>query len=319
MMAMLAKIPRPVAALLIALAIHLVGMALIQGFGSTFGVRAMLVLATLLAIGAIGQTLVIIIGGIDLSIPFVIGFANVAAAQLYGDGMPFILVLPIVIGLAMLVGAFNGALSSTLAIHPLIVTLGTGTALQGAVQLWTAGFPTGSAPTYVTKFVSIGGTIGPIPVPWLIPCFLVLAACVILALSRTVYGRRLYALGSNPRAAGLALVDPVRIWTVTFAISAGFAALTGVLLLGFSGAAYARVGEPYLFQTLAAVVIGGTALIGGKGGYLGTIAGALCLIELTTVLVGLGLRPPLVQATLGATIIALVAIYGREPHVRELI
>lgn len=315
----LARIPRPVAALLIALLIHLAGMMLIKGFGSTFGIRAMLVLATLLSIAAIGQTLVIIIGGIDLSIPFVIGFANVVGAQLYGDGMPFILVLPIVIGLSMMVGAFNGALSAGFAIHPLIVTLGTGTALQGAVQLWTAGFPTGAAPSYVTKFVSIGGTIGPIPVPWLIPTFILLAALVILALSRTVYGRRLYALGSNPRAARLALVDPLRMWTITFALSAGFAALAGVLLLGFSGAAYARVGEPYLFQTIAAVVIGGTALIGGKGGYLGTIAGALCLTELTTVLVGLGLKPPLVQATLGVTIVALVAIYGREPHVRELI
>ena len=279
----------------------------------------MLVLATLLGIAAIGQTLVIIIGGIDLSIPFVIGFANVVAASLYGDGMPFILVLPIVVGLSMMVGAFNGALSSTLAIHPLIVTLGTGTALQGAVQLWTAGFPAGAAPSYVTKFVSIGGTIGPVPVPWLIPAFIVLAALIILALSRTVYGRRLYALGSNPRAARLALVDPIRMWTITFALSAGFAALAGILLLGFSGAAYARVGEPYLFQTIAAVVIGGTALVGGAGGYLGTIAGALCLIELATVLVGLGLKPPLVRSTLGVTIVALVAIYGREPHVRELI
>ena len=319
MTSLMARIPRPVAALLIALLIHLIGMALIRGFGTVFGIRAMLVLATLLAIAAIGQTLVIIIGGIDLSIPFVIGFANVMAAQLYGDGMPFVLVLPIVLGMALAIGAFNGALSAALAIHPLIVTLGTGTALQGAVQLWTAGFPTGAAPSYVTKFVSIGGTIGPIPVPWLIPAFVVLAALVILGLGRTVYGRRLYALGSNPRAARLALVDPVRMWTITFALSAGVAALAGILLLGFSGAAYARVGEPYLFQTIAAVVIGGTALIGGKGGYLGTIAGALCLIELTTVLVGLGLKPPLVQATMGAAIVILVAIYGREPHVRELI
>jgi ribose transport system permease protein len=319
MSAALARIPRPVAALLIALAIHLIGMALIRGFGTMFGIRAMLVLATLLAIAAIGQTLVIIIGGIDLSIPFVIGFANVTAAQLYGDGVPFAVVLPLVLAMAMAIGAFNGMVSASLAIHPLIVTLGTGTALQGAVQLWTAGFPTGAAPSYVTSFVSIGGSIGPIPVPWLIPAFLVLAVLVILALGRTVYGRRLYALGSNPRAARLALVDPVRTWTFTFALSAGFAALTGVLLLGFSGAAYARVGEPYLFQTIAAVVIGGTTLIGGRGGYLGTIAGALCLIELTTVLVGLGLKPPLVQATLGVTIVALVAIYGREAHVRELI
>ena len=142
---------------------------------------------------------------------------------------------------------------------------------------------------------------------------------MIFVLARTVYGRRLYALGSNPRAARLALVHPIRTWTITFALSAGFAAWAGILLLGFSGSAYAAVGAPYPFQSIAAVVIGGTVLVGGRGGYLGTVAGALCLIELTTVLVGLGLRPPLVQATLGATIVVLVSIYGREPHVRQLI
>ena len=313
------QISGPVATLLVALLVHLVGMALIPGFGSTFGIRAMLVLAALLAIASIGQTLVILLGGIDLSIPFVIGFANVAAAQIYGQGVPFAIVLPGVILAAMVVGAFNGYLSSVLAIHPLIVTLGTGTALQGAVQLWTRGFPTGGAPAWVQKFVSIGGTIGPIPVPWLIPFTAFLSLAVMLLLSRTVYGKRLYALGSNPRAARLALVDPVRTWTITFALSAGFAALAGILLLGFSGSAYAAVGAPYLFQTIAAVVIGGTALIGGRGGYLGTVAGAICLIELTTVLVGLGLQPPLVQATLGVLIVAMVAVYGREPHVRERI
>ncbi len=313
------RISGPLATLLLALVVHLVGMLLIKGFGTTFGIRAMLVLAALLAIASIGQTLVILLGGIDLSIPFVIGFANVAAAQLYGQGVPFAIVLPGVILAAMLVGAFNGALSSILAIHPLIVTLGTGTTLQGAVQLWTRGFPTGGAPAWVQKFVSIGGTIGPFPFPWLIPFTGVLALAVVLLLSRTVYGRRLYALGSNPRAARLALVDPVRMWSVTFALSAGFAALAGILLLGFSGSAYAAVGAPYLFQTIAAVVIGGTALVGGRGGYLGTLAGALFLIELTTVLVGLGLQPPLVQATLGVLIVALVAVYGRETRVRELI
>jgi ribose transport system permease protein len=313
------RLSGPVAALLLALLVHVAGMLLIKGFGSTFGIRAMLVLASLLAVASIGQTLAILLGGIDLSIPFVIGFANVAAAQLYSQGVPFALVLPGVILAAMAVGALNGALSALLAVHPLIITLGIGTALQGAVQLWTRGFPTGGAPSWVQKFVSIGGSFGPLPVPPLVPFTGLLAVLVVLMLWGTVYGRQLYALGSNPRAARLALVNPVRTWTITFALSAGFAALAGILLLGFSGSAYAAVGAPYLFQTIAAVVIGGTVLIGGRGGYLGTVAGAICLIELTTVLVGLGLQPPLVQATLGIAIVVLVSVYGREPHVRELI
>ena len=117
------------------------GSILIDGYSSEFTIRSMLVLASLLGVASIGQTLVVLIGGIDLSTPFVIGFANVVAAQLYGDGMNFALVCAIVGVLALAIGAFNGALSSTLAIHPLIVTLGVGTAIQGAVLLWTAGFP----------------------------------------------------------------------------------------------------------------------------------------------------------------------------------
>ena len=121
---------------------------------------------------AIGQTLVVIIGGIDLSIPFVIGFANVVAAQLYGDGMNFVAGLRDRGGdRALTSAALNGALSAGLGIHPLIVTLGIGTVVQGAVLLWTKGFPSGSAPQAVSDFVSIGGTAGPLPVPWLVPAF----------------------------------------------------------------------------------------------------------------------------------------------------
>ncbi len=98
-----------------------------------------------------------------------------------------------------------------------------------------------------------------------------------------------------------------------------FAAITGILLLGFTGSAYGDVGQPYLFQTIAAVVIGGTALVGGRGSYLGTVAGALVLTELNTLLIGLGLQPATVQAALGLVIVGLVSLYGREAHVRTTI
>ena len=310
---------RALAALIVAAALHATGTLLVEGYSSEFSVRAMLVLATLLGVASIGQTLVILLGGIDLSIPFVIGFANVVAAALFGSGMDFVAVSAIVAGLALIIGAANGALSSTLRIHPLIVTLGVGTAVQGAVLLWTAGFPTGSAPDAVTRFVSIGGSAGPLPVPWLIPAFAGLAVVVVVMLERTPFGRRLYALGSNPQAAPLALIGPRTIWTITYALSALFAALAGVLLLGFTGSAYGDVGQPYLFQTIAAVVIGGTTLVGGRGGLVGTIAGALVLTEINTLLIGLGFAASTVEAALGVLIILLVSLYGREPHVRTTI
>ncbi len=306
---------RVTGAIAIAVVLHLAGTLLIDGYSSPFAIRAMLVLACLLAVACVGQTLTIIIGGIDLSIPFVIGFANVVAAQLYGDGINFIVVCMIIGVLALGIGALNGAISAGLGIHPLIVTLGVGTVIQGSVLVWTKGFPSGSAPDAVTNFVSIGGSVGPVPVPWLVPSFIVLAALIIVVLNRTPYGRRLFALGSNPRAAALALIDPLRMWMITFALSAFFAAVAGVLLLGFTGSAYGDVGQPYLFQTIAAVVIGGTALVGGRGSFLGTVAGVVVLTEINTLLIGLGLQPSLVQASLGLIIILLVSLYGRERHV----
>jgi ribose transport system permease protein len=289
---------RVLGAVLIAVALHLLGTILINGYSSPFSIRAMLVLASLLAVASIGQTLVIILGGIDLSIPFVIGFANVVAAQLTGQGLPFALVCTIVAVLALAIGAVNGALSSILKIHPLIVTLGIGTIVQGLVLIWTKGFPSGSAPDFVSSFVSIGGSIGPIPVPGIVPAMLVLSVIIIVVLARTVYGRRLYAQGGNPTAAPFALINPVSIWITTFALSALFAATAGVLLLGFTGSAYGDVGQPYLFQTIAAAVV---------------------LTEINTLLIGLGLQPSMVQAALGAIIILLVSIYGREPHLRSTV
>ena len=115
------------------------------------------------------------------------------------------------------------------------------------------------------------------------------------------------------------LISPLRIWIFCFATSSALAAITGILLLGFSGAAFADVGRPYLFQTIAAAVIGGTALSGGKGGILGTVAGAIALTQLNTVLIGVGLDQSAVQAALGTLIILVVALYGRHAHLRNTI
>lgn len=310
---------RVAGAFAVAAVLQIVGTLLIPGYSAPFAIRALLVIASLLAVASIGQTLVVILGGIDLSIPFIIGFANVVAAQLYGGGWSFGLVCLVVGVLAILIGALNGLISRGLDIHPLIVTLGVGMIVQGAVLLWTGGFPSGSAPQAVSAFVSIGGSVGPLPVPALVPCIAVLTLLVALVLARTPYGRRLYALGSNPGAAPLALIDPVRMWTVTYAASAFFAAVAGVLLLGFTGSAYGDVGQPYLFQTIAAVVVGGAALVGGRGNYFGTIAGVLVLTEINTLLIGLGFRPSTVQAALGLVIVLLVSLYGRERHVSATI
>ncbi len=302
-----------------AIGLHTTGTLLIPGYSAPFAMRAMLVIASLLAVASVGQTLVVILGGIDLSVPFLIGFGNVTAAQLYGQGIGFGWVILIVLGIAAAIGAINGALSRGLNIHPLILTLGVGMIVQGVVLIWTKGFPSGSAPPIVSATVSIGGHFGPLPVPAIVPGVAVLTLLVVLLLERTVFGRRLFALGCNPGAAPFAMINPLAMWTATFAISAVFSALAGILLLGFTGSAYGDVGQPYLFQTIAAVVVGGAALVGGRGNFLGTIAGALVLTEINTLLIGLGFKPAAVQAAFGLIILILVSLYGRERHLKTTV
>lgn len=299
--------------------IYAVGVAEIDGFGGQSTIRAVLLLSSFLGLAAAGQTLVILIGGIDLSIPFVVGAANVAVAQLAGKGMSFVLAIVIVLAAAGLFGALNALISVRCRVHPLLITLGSGTAIVGLVQWWTKGLPVGGAPNWLSSLVSIGANTGPVPVAPVVVIWLVLAILFVFLLRRTVFGRKAYALGSAPEAAALALIRPVRIWIAAFAISAVLAAIAGILQLGFTGSADATVGSPYLFLSVGAVVIGGTAIGGGTGGYTGTAIGALTLTLLTTVFAGLGLGDALQQTVLGLAIIVLVGAYGRGAHVRTRI
>ena len=178
---------------------------------------------------------------------------------------------------------------------------------------------TGSSPGWLTDFVSSGGTTGPIPLPSVVVLWAVVAVVLIVVMRLTVFGRQVYALGANPVAARLALVRPTLVWASAFSLSALFAALAGILLLGFTGSVYADVGAPYLFASVGAVVIGGTSLRGGAGGYPQTVVGAVITTELTTVLVGVGLSQAMLETILGALIIAVVAVYGRESSVRSRI
>lgn len=299
--------------------LFVLGAVLIEGFASERSVRAILVLASFVGLASVGQSLVIVMGGIDLSIPFLVGVANVVAAEAFGAGIADPLVVVIVVGLTATIGGLNGYLSRRFGVHPLIITLGTGTAAVAAVLWWTAGFPSGSTPAWITGVISMAATTGPIPLPPIVVLWAAVAVGVIVIERSTAYGRRLFALGSNPRAAELTLVRPLRMWVATFAISGAFAGVTGLLFLGFTGRASGTVGEPLLFQTIAAVVIGGTSLIGGVGGYARTVLGAIVLILLGTLLLAQGVQSTLIQAATGVLIIVLVSIYGREAHLRDTV
>lgn len=283
------------------------------------GIMSLLVLAAVLGIASVGQTWAILIGGIDLSIPAVIGLANVMLSTLSLHGWSFGAICIAIAACAIAVGAINGVLSSVLGLHPLLVTLGMGSVVTGAILAATNGNTGGTVPGFISDAVSpVGHTLG-VPIPAAVVIWLVLTAGILFLERRSVLGRSLMALGSNPVAAPLALIRPVAVRIAVYVASALCAAGAGVLLGGFSGGASADIGNVYLFSTITAVVVGGTSLLGGSGTYARTVAGVLVTTEFTTLLIGQEVGPNLQQVFLGIAILVLITVYGRDRHVSQRI
>jgi ribose transport system permease protein len=298
-------------------AVFVAGAVLVPGFMELTSLQAMLVIASFLGIAAIGQTLVVLVGGIDLSVPAMVGAGNVIAARLAGDGYPSVAIIVIVLVLGLIVGALNGFITSRWSIPPLVVTIATGSVVGGCILLWTNATLTGSAPVWLTTFTSAASSTGPIPVAPVVVLWIVLGVVAQILIRNTRPGRQIYMLGANRDAARLMLVSERAITVLAFALCSSLAGLTGLLLAGFTGAGLFNVGDPYLFQTIAAVVVGGTSLLGGRGSVGRTILGAITLVALTNVLIGVSLTTAGQQAVLGAVIVLVTALYGRERSVGD--
>lgn len=302
-----------------------VGSMNIEGFASGNNIKSMLLFASFLGIASIGQTLVALLGGLDLSIPFIIGAANVGLLYLMGLGVPPWLATILVLAIGALLGTINGLLSYKLQGQALIVTLGTGFAISGGVQIVTSigsaygGNVFGTVPAWLSNISAMNGTTFGLPFPPVILIWGLIALILILGLRLTVYGRFLYALGVNRTSASRVMISEMRYWVMMYTLSGFFAALTGSLLLGWSGGGFIGVGDQYLFLTLAAVVVGGTSLLGGAGGYGFTVIGVLVLQVLSSFLVGIGLNFQWQQFIFGLLILPMVALYARSPHIRTQI
>lgn len=309
--------------LMILAALVVISAFTIDGFLSAPSIRALLLFAAFLGIASIGQTMVALLGGLDLSIPFVIGAANVGLLFLISLGVPPWVATGFVLILGGLLGLINGLLSYRLQGQALIVTLGTGFATAGLVQILTsigseqAGNVMGTVPGWLRNLAAMNGTTFGLAVPPAIIIWITLAALIILFMRYTAYGRYIYALGGNRESARLLGISELKYWTLAYTISGFFAAFTGCLLLGWSGGGFIDVGERYLFMTLAAVVIGGTSLAGGQGGYGFTVIGVLVLQLLSTFLIGIGLNYEWQQFIFGLLILPMVALYSRAPPIRS--
>jgi ribose transport system permease protein len=293
------------------------GMASLPAFATRPAVDSMLVLASFLGIAAAGQTIVILIGGIDLSVPAIITAANLMTTLLGGKGWSFGEIVGVILGTAILIGAANGFLAHHYQVPPLIITLGMGSVVVGAVLAGTHASVYGAVPPWFTHFVSPASTTIGLHVPQVVALWIVITLGIGVVLHLTGIGRRLYATGSNEEAARLALVNTERVWIGAFAASAMFSAIAGILLGAWSGTGEQSIGDPYLFLSIAAVIVGGTSLVGARGDYWRTVLGSLILIVLTTNLVGHSYSEATQQIILGLIILAAVGTYGRDRALRD--
>jgi ribose transport system permease protein len=307
----------PIIQLLIAVIAFAIGAATLEGFASPNSIKSVLVLSALVALAGLGQTLVVMLGGFDMSVSSFIVFGAVMVTQVTRMyDISFELALLIAIVGALLLGAFVGWLCHRFSIEPLIATLAMGSVALGLVQIQTLGVVAGGAPEWLTAMMSVRSETFGIPVPPTLVIWLVVIIAMAIFIHRTRAGRYLQAAGANPRAARLALVKVRWIWVAVFGASAAMAAIAGVFIAGFAGTVNTTIGGPYLFQSLAAVVIGGTAF-GGPGDYTRTVVGATMLTTVTTVLMGHGLGTSDQQILYGVIILAAMVFYGRGAKLRD--
>jgi ribose transport system permease protein len=293
-----------VTSFVIAAVLFLVGTIHSLDFAGLNQIRTMLVYAAFIGIIGLGQTLCILTGGIDLSVPWTLTGAAVLTSVLTADGHPMGLVILLVIALAVVVGLLNGLGVAYAGVPPIIMTLGMNGALQGLLLVYTDGGISSNPPQALTNFVT-GMWLG---VPTLVWIWIVVIFVGWGLLSLTTFGRRLYAIGTNRRASQLAGVRVRRTLVIPYVVSAVGAAGTGLLLMGFTGQAFLTMGDPYLFSSAVAVAVGGASILGGSGNYIGTVGGALVLTLVASLLPLFSLGTAWLSIAYG--VILLVTVYA---------
>ena len=263
-----------------------------------------------LAILAGCQTLAMLTGGIDLSVGAVASMSGFVVATFVSSpgGWPVGLVVALVA--AILAGLLTGIGVGVFRVHPLIMTLGMSLVVLGLANVWQ-----------LIKVQAGGGVPGELRwigsatfadiVPYSLLVFVPLAVLILLMLRRTGYGRVLYAIGDNPIAARLSGTRGWQVLIVLYVLSAILAAIAGFLYSGLTNVASVTLADSAVLPSVAAAVIGGTSIMGGRGGYAGTMVGALILMVISSLLSSLGYPEAVRQILFGSIIVAVAAAYTR--------
>jgi ribose transport system permease protein len=268
-------------------------------------------LASFLGIAATGAMLVILIGGIDLSLPWVLTAAAIISSALSGSGVLVSIGAGLLVGLVA--GLVNGLGAAILRIPSIIWSLAVNFIFLGICVFITGGFMPQGHPTAIVKTIGIGRTLG---VPNIVLFWCVLSVYIILTLTLTKFGRFIYAVGLNEKVSFLSGIRTRRIIISIFIMSGICNALAGIMLSGYSNQAFQAMGDPYLIPAIAAVVIGGTSISGGSGSYIGTIIGVIFITYLSSLLSVLQVPEAGRQIFFGVIIIAMTISYSRRKEER---
>ncbi|HCG63740.1 MAG TPA: ABC transporter permease [Sphaerochaeta sp.] len=287
----------------------IIGEVLAPGFSSFKHIQTILRTASFVGLAAIGQTLVILTGGIDLTIASLITmgqifgclFVNASDANLWWS-----ILLILLIGGGF--GLISGLGVSYLKISPLVMTLAVSSLVNGVTLISVDGAPKGRASPILEK-LGAGSIAGMPSMVWI---WLILTLLVVLFLRKTILGRQVYHLGTNDIAARYSGIRTARVRTMVYVLSAMFSVLTGILLAGNTARPFLGIGKEYTMWSITAVVIGGTSMAGGSGGYLGSVAGTIIIIMLEGLLTVISIPEAGRKIANGLIILVMIMIYYRQ-------
>ena len=289
----------------IAVIIFIIMTFIYPEFGQGSHIRVLLIDLAIVGFFALGQTFPVLTGGIDLSIPWMMNSAAVVVNQAINDhdaGVVSIIII-VILG-ACIVGIINGFGVAYLKVHPMIMTFGMNSILRGLLLSWTGGTSGGFSPDGLKTFAKT--SIGIIPLVFI--AFVVAVVLLTLVLTRTTYGKQLYALGNCRKAAFFSGVHVKRNIMFAYGISGLCAALGGLVMSGRVGQSYLGMGDSYMFVTLAVVAVGGVSLSGGSGKVTGTAGGALIITLLLSMMTTFNISTGVQQILYGAVLLFAIAM-----------
>lgn len=314
----------PLAALLLAIVLFLLSGLLPNSYGSNVKVAIaqatnIVRLAVFLGVIAAGQTLVIISGfeGIDLSSGSVVTLTAILTYVIVkGEDAKVLPALLVSLAVGALIGLLNGAGITFLKISPFVMTLGMSGVVTGAIIIINHGNVSGKVAPIMTRLIA--RPVSPsIPIPSAVVIWIIFGFLMWLLLERTTFGKNLFAIGVNRVTAKLSGVNVIGTNLATYSLAGLLAGFGGFLLVGNTGVVLISLGQPYLFPSIAAVAVGGTLLSGGKGSYWGSMAGAILLTLITSLLTTMQMPDSVRRMVLGATLLVLISIYGRQRALRQ--